>query len=219
MPFRVSEEKIVYSDEPIDGGEYTRELDRAYSKYAKLYDWSVKVFPFWKTWIKKVLPYIEGERVLECSFGTGYLLMQYADQFETQGIDYNKEMIELASENLRMKGKCAKLHWANVEALPFEENQFDTVINTMAFSGYPDGRKAMAEFYRVLVPGGTLLLIDFNYPTNRNYVGYWLAKLMESAGDTLKDISGILGDFPFEVSEEEIGGFGSVHFYRARKRE
>lgn len=164
-----------------------------------------------------MLPFIEGKRVLECSFGTGYLLMQYADKFETQGIDYNKAMIELAGRNLRKKGMSAKLQWANVEDLPFEDSQFDTVINTMAFSGYADGRKAMAEFYRVLAPGGKLLLVDFNYPVNRNRLGYCLAKLMESAGDTLKDISGLLREFNFEFTDEEIGGFGSVHFYRAKK--
>ena len=40
---------------------------------------------------------------------------------------------------------------------------------------------------------------------------------MESAGDTIKAISKILQDFPFEYTEDEIGGFGSIHLYKARK--
>ena len=87
----------------------------------------------------------------------------------------------------------------------------------MAFSGYPNGKQALAEFHRVLKEGGRLLIVDFDYPFNRNIFGYRLTKLMESAGDTIRDMSKIFQDFHFEFTEEEIGGFGSVHFYVARK--
>jgi ubiquinone/menaquinone biosynthesis C-methylase UbiE len=75
----------------------------------------------------------------------------------------------------------------------------------------------MAEFYRVLKENGRLLIVDFDYPSNRNTFGYWLTKFMESAGDTIRDISKILQEHHFEYSEEEIGGFGSVHLYIAKK--
>ena len=217
MLFKVPEEKIVYSNEPENSIEYTEKLDKEYSKYVKVYDLAVKLLPVWKTWIKTVIPYIEGDRVLEASFGTGYLLLQYANNYETYGIDFNDKMIIMVKKNLFRKGVKASLQWANVEKLPFPDSYFDTVINTMAFSGYPNGRHAMVEFYRVLKESGRLLIVDFDYPSNRNIFGYWLTKLMESAGDTIRDISKILQDFHFEYTEEEIGGFGSVHLYVAKK--
>lgn len=213
MLFQVPEEKIVYSREPENSIEYTKELDREYSKYAKAYDLAVKLLPLWKTWIKAVIPYIEGSRVLEASFGTGYLLLQYANNYETPGIDFNDKMIEMAKKNLSRNGVKASLQWANVEKLPFPDNYFDTIVNTMAFSGYPNGKKAMAEFYRVLKESGRLLIVDFDYPSNRNIFGYCLTIFMESAGDTIRNISQILQEFNFEYSEKEIGGFGSVHLY------
>ena len=143
--------------------------------------------------------------------------MQYADHYETYGIDFNKDMVEVAQKNLARKGIKATLQCANVEELPFPDNYFDTVVNTMAFSGYPNGNRAMSEFYRVLKVGGRLLIVDFDYPAGRNRLGYWLTKMMESAGDTIRDISEILQAFSFEYTEEEIGGFGSVHLYIARK--
>jgi ubiquinone/menaquinone biosynthesis C-methylase UbiE len=216
--FKVPEEKIVYSKEPENSLAYTRALDKGYSKYAKVYDAAVKLLPIWKTWIKTVIPHIEGDRVLETSFGTGYLLMQYANHYDTYGIDFNNEMIEIARQNLSRKGVKATLQWANVEDLPFSDNYFDTIVNTMAFTGYANGEQSMSEFHRVLKKGGKLLIVDFNYPANRNRFGYWLTKLMESAGDTIRDISKLLQAFSFEYTEEEIGGFGSVHLYVARKR-
>ncbi|MCP4399785.1 MAG: class I SAM-dependent methyltransferase [bacterium] len=218
MLFKVPEEKIVYSKEPEYSIEYTKKLDKEYSKYANLYDIAVKLLPVWKTWIKAVIPHIKGNRVLEASFGTGYLLMQYANNYETYGIDFNTNMIEIAKQNLSRKGIKAHLQWGNVEKLPFPDNYFDTIVNTMAFSGYPNGKQVMAEFFRVLKEGENLLLVDFDYPSNRNRCGYWLTKFMESAGDTIKDISKILQSFPCEYTEEEIGGFGSIHLYKARKR-
>jgi len=214
----VSEDKIVYSETPQDSVHYTDRLDQEYTKYAAFYDRAVKLLPIWKTWIGVVVPHIQGPRVLEASFGTGYLLTQYAASYDTYGIDYNAKMVKVASKNIEQKGIPAKLLQANVEALPFSEEYFDTVINTMALSGYPDGRKAMAEFHRVLKPGGKLLLVDFEYPSNRNWFGYILVKLMERAGDVIKPIANVLGEFNFDYSEQEIGGFGSVHFYIARKK-
>jgi ubiquinone/menaquinone biosynthesis C-methylase UbiE len=217
MIFKVHEDRIVYSKEPDNPLEYTSELDKAYSKYAKLYDVAVKFLPVWKTWIRSAIPHLEGARVLEVSFGTGYLMTHYAAEHETYGIDFNSDMIEIARENLDRQGIEANLQWGNVEKLPFADNYFDTVINTMAFSGYPNGQKAMAEFHRVLKEGGKLILIDFDYPADRNLLGYWLTRFMAFSGDVIKDISNVFQAFPFDFTEEEIGGFGSVHLYQARK--
>ncbi len=217
MFFKVSEKKIVYSLDPEKPVEYTNKLDRSYSKFAKLYDISVKTLPLWKNWIKIVIPHIEGEKVLEASFGTGYLLMQYAKKYESYGIDYNKEMVKLAAKNMAKKGIKIHLQQANVEKLPFPDNYFNTIVNTMAFSGYPDGNKAMSEFSRVLKMGGRLLIVDFDFPANRNRIGYSITKLMEKGGDTIRDISKLLKQFPFEFTKNEIGGCGSVHFYNAKK--
>ena len=214
---RVSEQKIVYSKEPDNSAEYTSQLDLQYSKYTQLYDTAVKRLPVWKSWIKSVIPLIEGDRVLEVSFGTGYLLTQYARRFETCGIDFNPDMVQTAKDNLEAQGIKAELQQANAASLPYQDCTFDTVVNTMAFSGYPNGQKVMEEFRRVLKPGGLLLIVDFEYPDNRNIAGYALTKLMEQAGDTIRELSALLRRNEFDFSEKEIGGFGSVHRYIARK--
>ena len=97
----------MYSPEPIDKEQFTKEFDRVYSRFARIYDLAVKWFPVWRNWISHALPHIRGPDVLEISFGTGYLLTQYADKYEAHGIDYNWELACTAKHNLQKNGRSS----------------------------------------------------------------------------------------------------------------
>ncbi len=210
--------KLTYSTEPTDKEKFTRANDRMYSFFAGVYDFVVKVLPVWKNWLTHALPHIQGPKVLETSFGTGYLLTQYADKFDTYGIDYNEKFVAMATEKLQKKNISATLQKADIEDLPFDDETFDCIVNTMAFTGYPNGEKAMAEIHRVLKPGGKFILIDIDYPTNRNWLGMKLTRLWAALGDLIRDMDPLFHQFNFEYTDEEIGGFGSVHLYVATKQ-
>jgi ubiquinone/menaquinone biosynthesis C-methylase UbiE len=178
-----------------------------------VYDIAVKVLPIWKTWLRRALPHIRGRRVLEVSFGTGYLMTHYAGLFDVYGVELNARMLSVAMKNLRKARLSAYLQQGTVEDLPYEDRFFDTVVNTMAFSGYPNGAKAMAEMRRVLASGGRLVLIDINYPADRNWVGTRLTRCWQLSGDIIRDVDRILVAHGFDYRDIEIGGFGSVHMY------
>jgi ubiquinone/menaquinone biosynthesis C-methylase UbiE len=208
---------ITYSTDPADKNKFTSQMDAFYSASAGIYDAMVKNLPVWKNWLSAVLPHIKGPRVLEVSFGTGYLLTQYAGDFEAYGIDYNERMVATARQNLARIGGSAELRQGDVEELPYESNCFDTVINTMAFSAYPDANKAMSEMHRVLKPGGILVMIDIAYPQDGNWLGVQLTRLWMTFGDLVRDMKPIFEASNFAYTDQEIGGFGSVHLYVARK--
>jgi ubiquinone/menaquinone biosynthesis C-methylase UbiE len=210
--------KITYSTEPENKTKFTTRMDKFYSVSAGVYDFIVKVLPTWKNWIEHALPNIEGPRVLEVSFGTGYLLTKYADRYETHGIDYNENMVATARKNLARKGITSDLCQGKVESLPYEDNSFDTVINTMAFTGYPDAQKALSELHRVLKRGGKLVMVDIAYPKNGNWLGVQATKCWIAFGDLVRNMDKLFQAFNFETTEKEIGGFGSVHLYIAKKR-
>ena len=216
---KVKLEKIKYTDKSIIQSNYTDEMNKEYNWMAKGYDTFMTIFPLWKKWIKKVIPHIKGIKILEVSFGSGYLMTHYAsNNYEIYGVDYNDKMLEITKNKIKKLNITAKLSLANVEKLPFPDDSFDTVINTMAFTGYPDGEKAMSELKRVLKRGGKLLLVDFDYPKNRNIFGYLIVKLWEKFGDIIKDINLLLTKYDFEYEDISVGGFGSVHLFIATKK-
>lgn len=123
----------------------------------------------------------------------------------------------VAKENLHKEIVQANLQVASVEAIPYGENSFGTIVNTMAFTSYSDAHRALSEMKQVLRPGGKLLLIDINYPANRNWIGMLLTKAWKACGDIIRDMSSLFDRFGFEYRDKEIGAFGSVHLYVAMK--
>ncbi len=205
-----------YSPEPGDPVAWTTSNDRLYTRFAGLYDVAVRALPVWRRWIGCALPEIRGPRVLEVSFGTGWLLTRYAGRFRTDGIDLNPRMLAVARRNLARAGVDADLRLGHVESLPYPDGAFDTVVDTMAFTGYPDGAAAAAELARVLGPEGRLVIVDINYPADGNRLGTLLVdRIWRPLGDIVRDLPTLLADVGLDVRDDEVGGWGSVHLYVA----
>lgn len=216
---KVKQSKMKYTDVSKISSDYTDKMNKEYNWMAKGYDSFMIIFPLWKIWIKNIIPHIKGDKVLEVSFGNGYLMTQYAsEKYEIYGIDYNEKMLEITTNKIKKINIKAQLSQGNVEKLPYPDNTFDTVINTMAFTGYPNEEKAMSEIKRVLKQDGSLLLVDFDYPNNRNRFGYMIVRLWEKFGDIIKDINSILMKYNFDYKDISVGGFGSVHLFIAQKK-
>jgi ubiquinone/menaquinone biosynthesis C-methylase UbiE len=101
-------------------------------------------------------------RVLDVGCGTGYLLRGLAvrvpEARELAGIDAAPAMIETART---MAGdRRIRFARATAEHLPYRDETFDLVISTTSFDHWSDQRAGLAECFRVLVPGGRLVLID-----------------------------------------------------------
>ena len=205
------------SNEPDNAERFTREWDRFYTALAQPYDVAVRLLPIWKTWLRRAQPHIVGPTVLEVSPGTGYLISRYAGQFETHGIDYNRKMLTIARKNVSRAQAEAGLVRGNVEALPYADASFDSLVNTMAFSGYPNGALALAEMRRVLRSDGRLVLIDFTFPPDQNWMGSKLAEFWQRSGDVLRDMPTLFRECEFEHTDEAIGAWGSVRLYVATK--
>jgi ubiquinone/menaquinone biosynthesis C-methylase UbiE len=97
--------------------------------------------------------------VLEVAVGTGRNLPFYPPGIRLVGIDLTPAMLGIARARARGLGMNVALLEGDAQALPFADASFDTVVCTLALNAIPDDRAAIAEMYRVLRPGGRLLLL------------------------------------------------------------
>ena len=97
---------------------------------------------------------------LEIAIGTGRNLPYYSPAVRLTGVDISPAMLAIAHERARELGRAVTLHVGDAQALAFPAERFDTVVFTLALCTIPDDRQAVAEAYRVLRPGGSLVLLE-----------------------------------------------------------
>jgi ubiquinone/menaquinone biosynthesis C-methylase UbiE len=98
--------------------------------------------------------------VLEVGIGTGLNLDSYPDDISLTGVDLSPEMLEHARRRAEASGRPVTLQVGDAHRLEFPDASFDTVVCTFALCAIPDERRAIAEMWRVLRPGGQLRLAD-----------------------------------------------------------
>jgi ubiquinone/menaquinone biosynthesis C-methylase UbiE len=98
--------------------------------------------------------------VLEIAIGTGLNLPFYPPEVELTGVDVSSAMLEIARRRATELGIDIALSVGDAQALAFEDASFDTVVLTLALCSIPDDRQAVAEAWRVLRPGGRILLLE-----------------------------------------------------------
>lgn len=202
---------------PHERQTFSEAFDALYSRFAPAYDTFVKWTPTWRRWLEHALPSLRGRRVLEVSFGNGWLMTQYADRFEVHGIELNPGMLAIARRKLAESGLHAQLQQANVERLPYPGQHFDTVLCTMALSSFTNVDAALDEMLRVLAHEGRLVLIDVNLPSSGNPIGRWFVALWKQSGHEVRDVVALLRERGLQATDREIGGLGSVHLYTAQR--
>ena len=99
-------------------------------------------------------------RVLELACGTARNLPYYGSDVELTGIELSPEMLAIARQRAQELGHPADLRLGDVQQLDFSDESFDTVTCTLSLCTIPDDRRAVAEMWRVLRPGGRLLMLE-----------------------------------------------------------
>jgi ubiquinone/menaquinone biosynthesis C-methylase UbiE len=99
-------------------------------------------------------------RVLEVAVGTGRNFDFYSRGVGITGVDLSPDMLDIARRHATDLDLEVDLRVAAAEALPFDEDSFDTAVCTLSLCTIPDPAASIAEMKRVLRPGGQLLLLD-----------------------------------------------------------
>lgn len=144
-------------------------------RWAPYYDFSVNICTLGQAYqLRKVTVdqalIKPGDAVLDVGCGTGevtLLAKTRAKDGKVYGIDPAPEMIAVARRKAARKGLDIDFRVGVIEVLPFPDASIDVVTSSLMMHHLTEDLKArgLAEIYRVLKPGGRLLIADFMRPT------------------------------------------------------
>jgi ubiquinone/menaquinone biosynthesis C-methylase UbiE len=166
-----------------------------------------------------------GERVLDVGCGTGVLTRLAAEAVgptgQVVGIDPGPAMIAVARREATSAASLAEFRLAAIERLPFADTMFDAVLSSFMLHHLPPAlkREGLHEVYRVLKPGGRLLVVDLGRPANPLWwLLFWPLLFMSYTAPNLRgEVPVYLRAAGFAPVEVRARKFGLLTFWLAVK--
>lgn len=161
--------------EEVDVKDKVRRVAGVFDSVAKNYDimndvMSMGVHRIWKKVALDTSGVRPGHRVLDLASGTGDLAARFSKMVGPQGkvvaSDINPNMLKVGRERLTDRGIVGNIEYvqANAEALPFPDNYFNFASISFGLRNVTHKEEALASLYRVLKPGGRLMVLEFSKP-------------------------------------------------------
>ena len=168
-------ERTDFGFERIAWAEKAKRVGSVFTSVAGKYDvmndlMSFGVHRLWKHFTLSLTGLKLGQRALDVAGGTGDLALGLLRQVGPQGrvilSDINPSMLALGRDRLLDSGFVgnAACLVADAERLPFDDNSFDCLTIGFGLRNVTDKVAALNSMYRVLKPGGQLLVLEFSTP-------------------------------------------------------
>ena len=127
-----------------------------------------------KGWRRKAVRQIADENraltVLDVACGTADFTIEIAQKVApgsvVTGVDISEGMMAVGKEKIRNAGVSAELYVADCEALPYEDASFDRISVGFGVRNFEHLELGLSEMYRVLTPGGKLVILELSVPSN-----------------------------------------------------
>ena len=203
--------------DPHAAPDKRRRVQRMFSAIAPSYDLNNRVHSLWmdQQWRKKavVAARLQGnETVLDVACGTGDLTLQFSraligmggDAAAPLGIDFTYEMLPIARQKSDSTGVRAKFSTGDAQSLPLADGCCDVVSIAFGIRNVAEPSAALAEFRRVLRPGGRLIVLEFSLPTQpvlRGLYNFYFRKILPRTATLISgDTSGAYRYLPESVN-------------------
>ncbi|OTP87904.1 bifunctional demethylmenaquinone methyltransferase/2-methoxy-6-polyprenyl-1,4-benzoquinol methylase [Gilliamella apicola] len=170
-----NQEKIDFGYRQVLKEEKVKRVADVFHSVADKYDVmnDLMSFGIHRIWKKITIEYSsvrKGQKVLDLAGGTGDLTAKFSQLVGDNGLvvlaDINESMLKVGRDKLRDKGLFKNIEYvqANAEELPFADNYFDCITISFGLRNVTDKDKALRSMWRVLKPGGRLLILEFSKP-------------------------------------------------------
>ncbi len=172
----IDRESADFGFERVTAAEKTRRVAGVFRSVASRYDvmndlMSMGLHRVMKRMTVESSGVRPGNRVLDLAGGTGDLAALFSPLVGETGAvvlaDINADMMAVGRDRLFDQGVAnVRFAQANAEALPFPDQTFDCICIAFGLRNVTDKDRALREMYRVLVPGGRLLVLEFSKAEN-----------------------------------------------------
>lgn len=132
----------------------------------------------WKRCLAPLMGEREISRVLDVGAGTGFLSLILNEMgLDVTGLDLSMGMLSQAKESCLQQKRDLGLCLGDAESLPFLPSSFDLLTSRHLLWTLPDPVRAVAEWMRVLRPGGRIIAIDGNWfdPAPMKRASRWMS--------------------------------------------
>ena len=161
-----------------------KQVTRMFDTISGEYDRLNRVISFgtdirWRKHVVDILAAKKPRRILDIATGTGDLAIALKETGAEQivGLDISPGMLEIGKRKVKDQSLDDTIDMVigDSEALDFEEGSFDAATVAFGVRNFEDLRKGLNEIYRVLRPGGTLVVLETSVPTRFPFKqGYFL---------------------------------------------
>jgi len=214
--------------------EKGEKIQQMFGTIAPRYDFLNRMLSFgidrrWRKKAVRLLKYREGSRILDVATGTGDVALEIArttpPSVKITGADFCKEMVDLGQLKAAQSPYAARIDFkvAPCEDLPFPNETFDSITIAFGIRNVVDRNLGLAEMWRVLRPGGRMIILEFSTPRSqlfRQIYYFYFRRLLPVIGglvskyNAYKYLPDSVLEFPpheeFAAMIEEAG-FHSVH--------
>lgn len=156
----------------------TEAARKRYNRIAPVYDLMEALVESsrYGKWRKLLWGKVEGTKILEVGVGTGKNFPYYPKDLEITAIDFSSKMLNRAKGEADKQKVKVNLQQMDVQNLRFDDNTFDTVVDSFVFCSVPDPIRGLMEVERVCKSGGKVLLLE--HVLSASHILAWLMNLV-----------------------------------------
>lgn len=167
----MSENTTHFGFKTVAESEKARKVGEVFHSVASRYDlmndvMSAGLHRLWKRFTIESSGVLPGNRVLDIAGGSGDLSRLFAKKVGKLGqvilTDINASMLAVGRDRMLDEGLGVPAAQCDAEKLPFPDNYFDCVSVAFGLRNMTHKDRALKEMYRVLKPGGRLLVLEFS---------------------------------------------------------
>jgi len=151
-----------------------REMFTAIAPRYDFLNWllSVGQDKYWRKQAVDLLDPIRRDHILDVATGTCDIVIEIAKRnlaVRIFGIDFSQRMLELGKAKVFRSNydKSISFQIGSGEHLPFANESFDGVVCAFGIRNFANVKRGLREFYRVLKPGGRIVILEFSVPQNQ----------------------------------------------------